>query len=107
MNAKKENGKKDKVEEPAVEYQAIKLKFKGIDPEMFDFDAEFAKGLTLEEAKVESINRIREWWGQNNTKRKGIDFKTFDFDLEFERGLASDEFKNEMHKRIESYPWKK
>lgn len=62
MNAKKENGKKDKVEEPAVEYQAIKPKFKGIDHETFDFDAEFAKGLTPEQAKAEAIRRIREWW---------------------------------------------
>jgi len=27
----------------------------------FDFDAEFAKGLTVEQAKAESIKRIREW----------------------------------------------
>lgn len=79
---------------------------KGIDHETFDFDAEFAKGLTLEQAKAESIRRIREWWGQNNTKQKGIDFKTFDFDSEFKKGLTSDEFKAEMPKRIKAYPWK-
>ncbi|OMQ11191.1 hypothetical protein [[Flexibacter] sp. ATCC 35103] len=60
MNKKREDSKNDKVEEPSVEYEVQKPKFKGIDPETFDFDAEFAKGLTLEEAKAESIRRIRE-----------------------------------------------
>ncbi|TDW46420.1 hypothetical protein EV144_10687 [Flavobacterium sp. 270] len=64
MNAKKENKENNKVEEPAVEYQALKPEFKGIDHKTFDFDAEFAKGLTPEEAKAESIRRIREWWGK-------------------------------------------
>lgn len=64
MNKKKEDPKNDKVEEPAVEYEVQKPKFKGIDPETFDFDAEFAKGLTPEEAKAESKRRIREWWGK-------------------------------------------
>lgn len=63
MSSDKEN-KKNKVEEPRVEYEVQKPKFKGIDPETFDFDAEFAKGLTLEEAKAESKRRIREWWGK-------------------------------------------
>ena len=63
MSSDKEN-KKNKVEEPRVEYEVQKLKFKGIDRETFDFDAEFAKGLTPEEAKAESIRRIREWWGK-------------------------------------------
>lgn len=61
MSSDKEN-KKNKVEEPRVEYEVQKPKFKGIDRETFDFDAEFAKGLTPEEAKAESIRRIREWW---------------------------------------------
>jgi hypothetical protein len=64
MNKKKEGSKNDKVEEPAVEYEIQKPKFKGIDRETFDFDTQFAKGLTLEEAKAESIKRIREWWGK-------------------------------------------
>jgi hypothetical protein len=64
MDSKKENEKHNKVEEPRVEYEVQKPKFKGIDRETFDFDAEFAKGLTLEEAKAESIRRIREWWGK-------------------------------------------
>ncbi|WP_347050531.1 hypothetical protein [Flavobacterium olei] len=64
MDSKNGNEKINKVEEPAVEYQALKPKFEGIDHENFDFDAEFAKGLTLEEAKAESIKRIREWWGK-------------------------------------------
>lgn len=64
MNKKKEDAKNNKVEEPAVEYEIQKPQFKGIDRDTFDFDAEFAKGLTLEEAKAESIRRIREWWGK-------------------------------------------
>ncbi|SHF80729.1 hypothetical protein [Flavobacterium defluvii] len=64
MNSDKENKKNNKVEEPRVEYEVQKPKFKGIDPETFDFDAEFAKGLTPEQAKAESIRRIREWWGK-------------------------------------------
>lgn len=65
MNSEEENKKKNnKVEEPATEYEIQKPKFKGIDPETFDFDAEFAKGLTLEEAKAEAKRRIREWWGK-------------------------------------------
>ncbi|PIF32886.1 hypothetical protein CLU81_3450 [Flavobacterium sp. 9] len=60
---------------------------------IFDFDAEFAKGLTLEEAKAESKRRIREWW---------VD----DFDAEFAKGLTPEEFKDEMSKRIKAYPWK-
>ncbi|WP_202701242.1 hypothetical protein [Flavobacterium sp. UGB4466] len=64
MKKKKEEARASKVEEPAVEYEVQKSNFKGIDRETFDFDAEFAKGLTLEEAKAESIRRIREWWGK-------------------------------------------
>ena len=63
MDSDKEN-KKDKVEEPRIEYEVQKPKIQGIDPETFDFDAEFAKGLTPEQAKTESIRRIREWWGK-------------------------------------------
>nr|WP_315219418.1 hypothetical protein [uncultured Flavobacterium sp.] len=63
MNEKKENNN-NKVEEPALQYDSQQPKFKGIDPSTFDFDAEFVKGLTLEEAKLESIKRIREWWGK-------------------------------------------
>jgi hypothetical protein len=53
MNEKNENQKNNKAEEPAVGYEVQKLKFKGIDLDTFDFDAEFAKGLTLEQAKEE------------------------------------------------------
>lgn len=59
MDSDKENIKKDKVEEPRVEYEAQKPKIQGIDPETFDFDAEFAKGLTLEEFKAEMSKRIK------------------------------------------------
>lgn len=61
MDSDKENKKIGKVEEPKVEYEIQKPKFKGIDPETFDFDAEFAKGLTPEEAKAEAKRRIKEW----------------------------------------------
>ncbi|KIA96036.1 hypothetical protein OA93_17130 [Flavobacterium sp. KMS] len=64
MNAKKENSKINKVEEPSVEYEVSKVKFKGIDRATFDFDEEMKKGYTPEEAKAESIKRIREWWGK-------------------------------------------
>lgn len=59
MDSDKGNKKKNKVEEPATEYEIQKPKFKGIDPETFDFDAEFAKGLTLEEFKAEMSKRIK------------------------------------------------
>ena len=58
MNSEEEN-KKNKVEEPATEYEIQKPKFKGIDPDTFDFDAEFARGLTPEEFKAEMSKRIK------------------------------------------------
>jgi hypothetical protein len=64
MNKKKQDPENNKVEEPAVEYEVQKSQFKGIDPETFDFDTEFAKGLTPEQAKAEAKRRIREWWGK-------------------------------------------
>jgi hypothetical protein len=64
MNPKKDNPKINKAEEPSTAYEISKIKFKGIDRATFDFDAEFEKGYTLEEAKAESIRRIREWWGK-------------------------------------------
>jgi hypothetical protein len=64
MNAKKENSKINKVEEPSAVYEVSKTKFKGIDRATFDFDEEMKKGYTPEEAKAESIKRIREWWGK-------------------------------------------
>lgn len=64
MNSEKENSKITKVEEPAVVYESSKIKFKGIDRGTFDFDKEFKNGYTPEEAKAESIRRIREWWGK-------------------------------------------
>ena len=57
MGSKKDQ-KNDKVEEPGVEYEIQKPKFKGIDRDTFDFDAEFAKGLTPEEFKAEMFKRI-------------------------------------------------
>lgn len=64
MNPKKENPKITKVEEPAVVYESSKNKLQGIDRATFDFDKEFKNGLTPEEAKAESIRKIREWWGK-------------------------------------------
>lgn len=59
MNEKNENQKNNKLEEPAAEYEVQKPKFKGIDRNTFDFDAEFAKGLTPEEFKAEMSKRIK------------------------------------------------
>jgi len=64
MNPKKDNSKINKAEEPSTTYEISKIKFKGIDRASFDFDDEFEKGYTPEEAKAESIRRIREWWGK-------------------------------------------
>lgn len=64
MNTKKGKIELPKVEEPAVVYESSKLKFKGIDRATFDFDEEFKNGFTPEEAKAESIRKIREWWGK-------------------------------------------
>ncbi|MBZ4036907.1 hypothetical protein K6T82_19215 [Flavobacterium sp. 17A] len=64
MSKGEENKKINKVEEPATEYEIQKPRRQGIDPETFDFDVEFAKGLTPEEAKAETKRRIREWWGK-------------------------------------------
>jgi hypothetical protein len=64
MNPKKENPKVNKVEEPSIVYESSKVKFKGIDRATFDFEEEVRNGFTPEEAKVESIKRIRAWWGK-------------------------------------------
>lgn len=64
MSAKKTSSKLPKVEEPAVVYESSQVKHKGIDRATFDFDTEFANGLTPEEAKEEAKRRIRVWWGK-------------------------------------------
>lgn len=64
MSAKKTSSKLPKVEEPAVVYESSQVKHKGIDRATFDFDTEFANGLTPEEAKEEAKRRIRSWWGK-------------------------------------------
>ncbi|MEN9909956.1 MAG: hypothetical protein RLZZ540_3115 [Bacteroidota bacterium] len=64
MSAKGEKTKIDKAEEPAVNYDVSKPKQQGIDHATFDFDTEFANGYTPEQAKAESIRRIRQWWGK-------------------------------------------
>lgn len=60
----KDHPKTTKMEEPAVVYESSKAKSQGIDRDTFNFDEEFKKGYTPEEAKAESIRRIREWWGK-------------------------------------------
>lgn len=57
---KEENINKMDLEEPLASCQFSKLQ-QGIG-ENFDFDKEFAKGLTIEEAKKLSKSLIREWW---------------------------------------------
>lgn len=64
MNEKDKKSKIDKVAETAASYDVSKTKQQGINLATFDFDAEFKKGYTPEEAKAESIRRIREWWGK-------------------------------------------
>lgn len=66
MDSKNENENNNKVEEPRVEYEVQKPKFKGIDRETFDFDAEFAKGLTPEEAKLKPKEEL-ENGGENRS----------------------------------------
>jgi hypothetical protein len=92
MNTNKEN--LNNIIEKDSEYQIQRFYFKGMDQETFDFDTEFAKGLTTEQAKAGSIKRIREWWPDN-------------FDTEFAKGLTAEEFKAEISKRIKAYPWEK
>lgn len=53
-----------KVEEPSVWYEISKLKEEAEKEPDFDFDKEFENGYTVEEAKAESIRRVREWWGK-------------------------------------------
>ena len=59
MSGEKQDSKNNKLEEPATEYEVQKPQFKGIDRDTFDFDAEFAKGLTPEEFKAEMSKRIK------------------------------------------------
>ena len=59
MNAKGKKSKIDKVEEAAAAYEFSKQKQQGIDHTTFDFDAEFEKGLTVEEFKAEMHKRIQ------------------------------------------------
>jgi hypothetical protein len=51
---------KKTVEEPSTVYHERKQQ-QGIGKD-FNFDKEFAKGLTAEEAKVLSKSLIRKWW---------------------------------------------
>jgi hypothetical protein len=64
MNAKKENSKINKVEEPFIVYESSEIKFKGIDRTTFDFDEEVRNGFTPEEFKAEMHKRIQAWWGK-------------------------------------------
>lgn len=55
-----------KLEEPRILYEIAKLKEESESEKKtgFDFDKEFENGYTPDEAKAESIRRIREWWGK-------------------------------------------
>lgn len=57
---KEENINKMNLEEPSAACQFSKLQ-QGISKD-FDFEKEFANGLTVEEAKKLSKSLIREWW---------------------------------------------
>lgn len=61
MDPKKENLKVNKVEEPSVDYEVSKTKFKGIDRATFNFDEEMKKGYTPEEFKAEMYKRIKSY----------------------------------------------
>lgn len=75
---------------------------KKITEEPFDFDREWERGYTPEEAKAASIQKIRAWWpGEKMTKTP------LDFDKEWAKGFRPEESKAEIHKRIQAYPWKK
>ena len=64
MDAEIKKSENTKAEEPSLDYETSKIKFKGIDRATFDFDEEAKKGYTPEEAKAESIRRITRWWGK-------------------------------------------
>lgn len=61
MNAKKKNTENSKVKELAVEYEVQKPEFRVIERETFDFDAEFANGLTPDEFREEMIKRVKSY----------------------------------------------
>ncbi|WP_396177542.1 hypothetical protein [Flavobacterium sp.] len=54
-----ENVNKKSVSEPSTEYETPK-RSQGIGKD-FDFEKEFANGLTVEEAKAEMHRRISQW----------------------------------------------
>lgn len=64
MDAENNKSENSKAEEPSIGYKPSKIRFKGIDRATFNFDEEVKKGLTPEQAKAESIRRIREWWAK-------------------------------------------
>jgi hypothetical protein len=59
MDAEKKKSEKTKAEEPSVDYETSKIKFKGIDRATFNFDEEVKKGYTPEEFKAEMFKRIK------------------------------------------------
>lgn len=59
MDAEKKKSKNTKVEEPSVDYETSKIKFKGIDRATFDFEEEVKKGYTPVEFKAEMYRRIK------------------------------------------------
>lgn len=59
MDAEKKKSENTKAEEPSVDYETSKIKFKGIDIATFNFDEEVKKGYTPEEFKAEMFKRIK------------------------------------------------
>lgn len=59
MDAEKKKSKTTKVEEPSVNYETSKIKFKGIDRATFDFNEEVKNGYTPEEFKAAMFKRIK------------------------------------------------
>ncbi|AWG20280.1 hypothetical protein FFWV33_01425 [Flavobacterium faecale] len=64
MSTEKNKKQSLEVKEPTVAYTGSQSKIALADQEDFNFDAEFSKGYTPEEAKAEALKRIREWWGK-------------------------------------------
>jgi hypothetical protein len=59
MNAKKENPKVNKVEEPSTVYEVSKTKEEIVSKPAFDFDEEMKNGYTPEQFKAEMHKRIK------------------------------------------------
>ena len=61
MDAKREKPESHEVEEPAVSYAVSSSKAMQEDKSAFDFDTEFAKGLTPKQFKAAMFKRIKKY----------------------------------------------